>query len=575
MKKKGTKVLVDVLKNWQIDHVYGIPGDSIDTVVEALREEQEAIKFIHVRHEEVAALSAAAYAKLTGKIAVALSIAGPGAIHLLNGMYDAKMDSVPMLVLAGQVVTDKANTKFFQEVDLPTVFEDVAVYNKLIESADNIAEIVDQAIETAYQKKGVAVLTIPNDILLKKIDAPALQERSFNPVYPQLDEAKISESLQLLKDAKKPVILAGIGTKQAKGALKDFIEQFKVPVITTLPAKGILHDSHPNLLGNIGKIGTKPAYEAMQEADLLIMLGNDYPYIDYFPKKQITCIQVDIDPRKMSRRYPADIEIVGDVKEVLQEWNHAGIEIKERGFLKACQDNMKNWRTWLEEDEAKDGTPIAPEAVMADIRTIAEENAIYSIDVGTSTVWSTRYLQLGPQNDFLISSWLATMGCALPGAIAAKIAQPERQVLAITGDGGFSMVMQDFVTAVHYQLPMIVIILNNQELSFIKYEQQSAGELNYGIDLPDINYALFAEACGGKGYQATTRAELQHALRQAKDEKVPVIIDVHVDADAAPLPGKIIWEEAKGYLTFEGKTLRKEHKLAKMPPFKTILRRFL
>lgn len=575
MSIKGSDLLVQVLLNWGVDHVYGLPGDSIDTVVDSLRSEQEKIDFIHVRHEEVATLAASSYAKLTGKLGVALSIGGPGAIHMLNGMYDAKMDNVPMLVLAGQVVTDVANTKFFQEVDLPNLFADVAVYNKLVESADTIAEVANQAIQTAYEKKGVAVLTIPNDVLMEKVKMPVLQERTFKRVKPQISMEDVKSGLHLIEKAKKPVILAGVGAKHAKKELIQLSEKFEIPMIVTLPAKGMVPDGHPNFLGNLGKIGTKPAYEAMQETDLLILLGTDYPYVDYLPSKKVPCIQVDIEQEKMSHRYPADVEIVADMKDCLTEWNKADVVVKNRSFLRACHDNMKNWQSWMEEDEAKVGVPLAPEAVMAEIRNISQPDTIYSIDVGTSTVWSTRYLHLGNENQFITSAWLGTMGCALPGAIAAKKAYPEKQVIAITGDGGFSMVMQDFVTAVHYQMPMIVVLLNNTELSFIKYEQQAAGEENYAIDLPDIDYAGFAENCGGKGYHVETREELVRALQMAKSDDVPVLLDVHVDKDAAPLPGKILWDEAKGYLSFEGKTLKDEHRIAKFPPLKTILRRFL
>lgn len=368
MKTKGSEVLVEVLKNWGVDHVYGLPGDSIDTVVEALRKEQEQIDFIHVRHEEVATLAAASYAKLTGKIGVALAIGGPGAIHLLNGMYDAKLDRVPMLVLAGQVTTEFANTKYFQEVDLPNLFSDVAVYNKQIESADTIAEVTDQAIETAYRENGVAVLTIPNDILTKNIPSKALQKRDYHPVRPVVDARKLDEAVELLHAAKKPVILAGAGTMGAKDELQRFAEKWSIPTIITLRARGALSDSHPNYLGNIGKIGTKPAYEAMQEADLLLMLGNDYPYVDYLPKKSIPCIQVDIDPSIMSKRYPASVEIVGDMREVLADWNERTEGVSDRPFLKACQNNMENWNKWMQEDEEKDSKPLAPEAVMAEIK---------------------------------------------------------------------------------------------------------------------------------------------------------------------------------------------------------------
>ncbi|EAG9261329.1 pyruvate oxidase [Listeria monocytogenes] len=576
MKKvKASETLVQTLKNWGIDHVYGLPGDSIDTVVDALRKEQEAIEFIHVRHEEVATLAAAAYTKLTGKIGVALSIGGPGAIHLLNGMYDAKMDHVPMLVLAGQVTTDVLNTGFFQEVNLPAIFEDVAVYNKQIDNAETLADVVDEAIRTAYKEKGVAVLTIPNDIPSQVIKANLeAKPVKFEQENPKLDEAAIHEAVTLLEKAEKPVILAGLGTKHAGPELMAFSEKLKIPIIHSLPAKTIVPDNHPNALGNLGKIGTKPAYEAMQETDLLLMFGNDYPYSDYLPKKA-NCIQIDIDPAKISKRFPATVGLVGDAAETIGNLTAKTAPVEARKFLQACQENMQEWWKWLEEDIAQTTDPIAPEVVMANIQKIADKDAIFSIDVGTATVWSTRYLHLSPENDFIVSAWLGTMGCGLPGAIAAKKAFPDRQAIAIVGDGGFSMVMQDFVTAVGLNMPMIVVVLNNQQLSFIKYEQQSAGELNYAIDLPDINYAKFAESCGGIGFRVEKIADLEAAFENAKLATKPVIIDVSVDNAAAPLPGKIVMDEALGYTKFEIQSVLEDHRFAKMPPLKTILRRFL
>lgn len=251
-KIKANAALVQVLKNWQIDHVYGIPGDSIDKVVDALKTEEEAIKFYHVRHEEVAALSASSYAKLTGKIAVTLSIGGPGAIHLLNGMYDAKMDNVPMLVLAGQTDSDKLGTKFFQEVDLPALFEDVAVYNKQIESAENIHETVNEAIKTAYAKKGVAVLTIPSDILSGKIEDKVPRETyEFQNSVKYAEESEVRKAAELINNSEKPVVLTGVGAKDAKDELLDFIDHIDAPGVITLPAKGIIPDKHPNFMGNL------------------------------------------------------------------------------------------------------------------------------------------------------------------------------------------------------------------------------------------------------------------------------------------------------------------------------------
>ena len=574
-KIKANAALVQVLKNWQIDHVYGIPGDSIDKVVDALKTEEEAIKFYHVRHEEVAALSASSYAKLTGKIAVTLSIGGPGAIHLLNGMYDAKMDNVPMLVLAGQTDSDKLGTKFFQEVDLPALFEDVAVYNKQIESAENIHETVNEAIKTAYAKKGVAVLTIPSDILSGKIEDKVPRETyEFQNSVKYAEESEVRKAAELINNSEKPVVLTGVGAKDAKDELLDFIDHIDAPGVITLPAKGIIPDKHPNFMGNLGKIGTKPAFEATKDADLLILVGTNYPYVDYLPDKDIPCIQIDIKPSVIGNRFNVDVGLVGDTKNVLDSLTKESKKVNDRKFLKACQENMRTWNKWLEEDRTDDSMPIRPERLMAEIEKIATKDTVYSVDVGTSTVWSTRYLQLDHNNQFITSSWLGTMGCALPGAIASKIANPDKQAIAITGDGGLSMVMQDFVTAVLYKLPIIVVVLNNQELSFIKYEQQAAGELEYAIDLGDIDFARFADSCGGIGYNVSDVEDIAPTLEKAKRADKPVIVNVRVDPDAAPLPGKIVWDEARGYAKFEIITALEENRLEKMPPLKTLIRRF-
>ncbi|GGI42242.1 pyruvate oxidase [Mammaliicoccus stepanovicii] len=574
-KIKANNALVQVLKNWQIDHVYGIPGDSIDKVVDALKKEEDDIKFYQVRHEEVGTLAASSYAKLTGKIAVALSIGGPGAIHMLNGMYDAKMDNVPMLVLAGQTDSKLLGTKYFQEVDLPKLFEDVAVYNKQLESAENIHEIVDEAIKTAYAKKGVAVLTIPSDILGEKIEDKIPREQyEFQNAVTYANENDIKKAAELINKSEKPVVLTGVGAKDAKEELLDFIDHIDAPGLITLPAKGIIPDKHPNFMGNLGKIGTKPAFEATKDADLLILVGTNYPYVDYLPDKDIPCIQIDINQTNIGKRFNVDVGLVGDTKNVLDSLTNASNKVTGRKFLKACQENMRIWNKWLDEDRSQNKKPIRPERLMAEIEKISTKNTVFSVDVGTSTVWSTRYLQLSHNHQFITSSWLGTMGCALPGAIASKIANPDKQAIAITGDGGLSMVMQDFVTAVLYKLPIIVIVLNNQELSFIKYEQQAAGELEYGIDLGDIDFAKFADSCGGIGYNVEDVNDLAPTLEKAKNSNQPVIVNVKVDPDAAPLPGKIVWDEARGYAKFEIRTALEENRLEKMPPLKTLIRRF-
>jgi pyruvate oxidase len=575
---KGADLLVDVLVDWGVKTVYGLPGDSIDTTVDALRRQKDKIKFIQVRHEEVAALAAAAEAKYTGKLGVCLSIGGPGAIHMLNGLYDAKMDHVPMLALLGQVTSKSLNEGFFQEVNTPKLFDDVAVFNRSISSVDNLPEVVDQAVRSAYENQGVAVLTIPDDIpdqVLK--GAYKSSARAFKLAKPEISKTQLDQAAELIKEAAKPIVLLGVGAKEsAAGAeIQKFVEQNKLPFVETLPSKGTVPDDHPNSLGNVGKLGTKPAYEAMKSADLLLLLGTNYPYVAYLPKKgQANCIQVDLKAENLGKRYGVDVAIQGDVKKVVAALNAKGQLRDDEKFLDACQKNMSNWNKWMAGKRALDTAPASPESLVAYIDESAPDNAIYSIDVGTSTSWSARYLHVKKDQKFAISAWLGTMGCALPGAIAAAVNYPDRKVIALNGDGAFAMVMQDFVTAVKYQLPIICVVLNNQKLAFIEYEQQSAGQLNYQIDLADMDYAKFAEACGGVGFNVKSNVEFKEALDKAyKVTDKPVLINAYVQ-DNAPLPGKIVMDEAKGYMKFGQEYLENYWKIPNMPPFKDILRQF-
>ena len=349
---RAGKVLTDILLEWKIDHLYGIPGDSINNLVEALRKEQDKLSFIQVRHEEVGALAAAAYAKLTGKIGVCLSIAGPGAVHLLTGLYDAKLDKAPVLVLAGQVENAKIGTDAFQEINLERMFDDVAVFNKRVSSPDQMPDLTHQAIRTAYAEKGVAVLTIPDNIPLEKVKnsiklrSDAFSEPEIFPYHKQLNKA-----MPLLQEAKRPVILAGNGAQHARKELDEFANKMAAPVIVSLPGKGILPDLHSHNLGNLGLIGTKPSYEAMEETDLLIMISTSFPYRDFLPK-DASAIQIDIRAEEIGKRYPVDVGLVGDAKLTLK-WLNEHIDQHDDQFLKACQENKENWLHHINEDKRR------------------------------------------------------------------------------------------------------------------------------------------------------------------------------------------------------------------------------
>ncbi|MFP3122641.1 pyruvate oxidase [Ectobacillus funiculus] len=563
-KKTAGEKLIDLLIEWGVDHIYGMPGDSINSIIEPLRKKQDKIKFIQVRHEEAGALAAASYAKLTGKLGVCMAIAGPGAIHLLNGLYDAKLDKVPVLAITGQIESDLIGTDFFQEVNLERMFDDVAVYNQRIMSAEQLPAVVNQAIRTAYTKKGVAVLTVPDDIPRFEVEAEARITSSLvvkQEVLPSIED--LQQAKEVLENAESPVILAGKGVHGVRETLLAFAEHIAAPIVLTLPGKGAIPDEHPYCLGGLGLIGTKAAYEAMQETDTLIMIGTSYPFTGFLPKKAKT-IHIDIDPAQIGKRYPVDVGLAGEAGKTL-EWLSQHVSRNDnRTFLERSQERMQKWWDRLKRQEDDESVPIKPQRVIHALQQVAHDDAVLSVDVGNVTVWVARHFRMTNQQ-FIISSWLATLGCGLPGAIAGKIAYPKKQIFAICGDGGFAMTMADFVTAVKYDLPIIVIVLNNHKIAMIKFEQEVMGNIEFGTDLCNPNFADYANICGGVGYRVEKPEELLPALQKAVQQNKPCIIDVIVDVQEAPMPAKITFAQAAGYSKHMFKELFEEGKLD-LPP---------
>ncbi len=522
---------VELLKQWNVDHIYGMPGDSINELMEELRKVD--IRFIQIRHEETGALAASAYSKLTGRIGVCLSIAGPGAIHLQNGLYDAKKDKTPVLAIVGQVASSSVGTDTFQELKLESMFEDVSVYNRRVQNAEQLPDMLNQAVRAAYAEKGPAVLVVSDDLFSTKIKR---EQQMTSPEYsaPNIRAAEedLNEALKQLQAAKKPVILAGKGAQHASGEVLAFAEKLQAPLIATLPAKGLIPDDHPNNLGQLGQLGTEPAEQAMKQTDLVILAGTAYPYREYLPNKA-PAIQIDVDPRVIGKYYPATVGIVGDLGPALS-WLTDKLGEQDPAFLEEFKEKRNDWHDKLQADIDKQTDKLQPQQVLGEIQHIMERDAVVSLDVGSITIWTAKYLQLTGQK-LVLSSWLGTMGCGLPGALAAKLAYPDRQAIAIVGDGGFSMGMQDFVTAVKYDLPMIVIVFNNQKLQLIEDEQKMTGNKPTNVELANIDFAAFGIACGGEGYTVKTRKDLQDALSKAKTSKRPVVIDAYVEDISAVL----------------------------------------
>lgn len=571
--KRTGEVLAELLIDWGVQHIYGMPGDSINEFMDDLRKKEDEIDFIQIRHEEVGALAASSYAKLTGKIGVCSSIAGPGAIHLLNGLYDAKKDRAPVLAIVGQVPSDIVGTDAHQEINLERMFDGVAVYHRRAEKATHLPDMLNTAIRKAYTHRGVSVLIVPDDLFTvkQKHDKKKLTNQTLAAPTTVPHQGSLNRAAELLEKAEKPVIIAGKGAYHAREELLAFAEKVKAPIVLSLLGKGTIPDAHPLNLGQHGQIGTKPAFEAVMDTDLLLLVGTSFPYRDYLPD-DVSSIQIEIMQDRVGAIYPITEGLCGDTKEVLPMLTERISEKENTDFLKTLQAKMKRWHSYIEEEKNNTDDPFYGPQVIGALEKNVKDDAIVSCDVGNVTVWTARFFDFMSQH-FLLSGGLATIGIGLPGAIAAQLAYPNKQVIAICGDGGFAQVMQDFVTAVKYDLPIKVVILNNSMIGMIKYEQEASGHVNHETDLGAMDFAGFARNCGGEGYRIEKREDLESMMQQALQSKKPAIIDV-VTEDMAPLPGKITYDQAVSY----GKFLLKNfflNKKVEFPDLEKTIRRLL
>lgn len=441
--------MIKVLESWDIDHIYGIPGGSFNSTMDALYHEKEKINYIQVRHEEVGALAAAADAKLTGKIGVAFGSAGPGATHLINGLYDAQMDHVPVLALLGQVATSSMNYNSFQELNENPMFADVSVYNRTVMTPESLPHVIDEAIKAAYKNNGVAVVTLPVDFGTKEIpvqDISTAKNHRTGLVMPHYTDLK--KAVSLIEVAEKPVLYIGQGTRNGWPEIQDFSEHFSMPIVSAVLGKGIVPDAYENFLGFAARVATKPANEALAETDLIVFAGSDFPFAAYFFNPNAKFIQIDIDSTKFGRRHKTDVAILGDAKEALKRMVELGESRPADRWLKANQKNKVNWVSWLRSFDDNADQPLRVEPVFKEIRRIADKEAIFVTDVGNTTIHAIRLLEMNGKQKFTTSGWFATMGNGVPGGIAAKLSYPDRQVFTLSGDGAFAMVMQDIITLV-------------------------------------------------------------------------------------------------------------------------------
>lgn len=533
--------MMKVLEDWDVQQVYGIPGGSINSTMEALRVEKEKIDYIQVRHEEVGAFAATAHAKLTGKIGVCFGSAGPGATHLFNGLYDAQMDHVPVLALIGQVGTVDMNWDSFQEMNENPMFADVSVYNRTVMTVESLPHVVDEAIRRAYKENGVAVVTIPNDLGKQEIstDFWSSGHSYVQPLLPEPNEQLIGQALELIKQAKRPIIFAGIGVKGATEELISLSKHLKLPVVMSSISKGTIPDDFEANMGSAYRVATKPGNETLEAADLIVMIGADFPFgrTKNLFKSQVKFIQIDIDAAKIGKRHNVDVPLLSDAKKAMKQLVAQSDEITHRRFYDACVANMKNWRAYLQQLADKTTEPLEVGSVFKQINRIATGNDVFAVDVGDVTMNSLRFLNMNPNQKFTTSALFATMGYGIGAAIAGKLTYPERQVFNLAGDGAFAMVMQDVLTQVKEKLPIINVIFSNENFGFIKDEQEDEKQKFYGVDLQGADFAMIANGMGATGISVKTHQELIAAFDKAVVADGPVVIDVKIRANR-PLPAE-------------------------------------
>ena len=553
MAMTAADVLIETLKDCGVDVVFGLPGDGINGIMEALRKRRDDVRFIQVRHEEAAALMACGYAKFTGKLGVCLATSGPGGIHLLNGLYDAALDGQPVLAITGMAYHDLIGTHTQQDVALDQLFADVAKYNQRVMGPSHVENITDLACRTALAYRGVAHITFPVDI--QEMEAGTLRSKRnvkdhTSDVYargarlPAEDE--LARAAEVLNAGRKVAILAGRGALRATDELEQAAERLAAPVVKALLGKAAVPDDSPYTTGTIGLLGTRPSQEALEECDTLLMVGTSFPYIEFLPKPgQARGVQIELDPMRIGLRYPVEVGLVGDSARTLAALLPRLSRKSERGFLETAQKRMKDWRELMSNRATRTELPMKPQVLASELGRRLSSDAIVACDSGTIATWWARHIPARRGQMHSLSGNLATMAAGLPYAIAAQIAYPDRQVVAFVGDGGFSMLMAEMATCVKYALPVKVVVVKNDTLGQIKWEQiVFLGNPEYGCELQPIDFALLARSCGATGFTIENPADCGRLIEEALATPGPVVVQGVVDPFEPPMPAKVTLDQA-------------------------------
>lgn len=548
--------LVERLIEWGIDTVFGLPGDGINGVMEALRTHADRIRFVHTRHEESAALAACAYGKFAGRPAACLSTAAPGAIHLMNGLYDARIDQSPVVAITGMTYHDVIGTHYLQDINHDVVLQDPCVYSQRIMGEAHVIPVTDMALRAAIGRRGPSAIAFPIDI--QSGDA-VTNDRSIKNVAGHSAVAAVDgrrlpprERLQQAADAlgraNRPLIFIGAGARGAGDEVERVAEKLGAPVVKAMLGKDAVPDDSPYCLGGYAMVGTRPAQNALQACDAILIVGSSSPYIEFLPAPGAAVgVQIDDQPERIGLRYPVQTGLCGDAKLTLRELEPLLERRQDRSFLQRAQADMRDWRA-LQEQRAQplQGRPIQPDAISFHLGRALADHAILCGDSGTVTTWAAR-TELRRGQMFSFSGTMCSMMAALPYSIGAQAAYPDRQVVALTGDGSLTMMMGELATLAQYELPVKVVVVRNDLLGLIKWEQMAfLGNPQYGVDLAGVDFVRVAEACGLRGVRIEDPRTVGDQLEQALQLDGPVLIEAVVDPHAMPMTPIINHEHAKG-----------------------------
>jgi pyruvate dehydrogenase (quinone) len=550
-KKKVADLLVEVLAEAGVRQVYGVSGDSLNGITDSIRARKQ-IQWIHVRHEETAAFAAGAEAHLTGQLAVCAGSCGPGNLHLINGLYDCHRSRVPVLAIAAQIPSNEIGSGYFQETHPEHLFAQCSHYCELVSQPEQMPRVLEIAMQSAISRRGVAVLVLPGDVALRDAVERGSRLHFAEPkprVCPSDDE--LATLARVLNHSKQITILGGAGCAGAHAELIALAGKLKAPIVHAMRGKEFIEYDNPFDVGMTGLLGFSSGYHAMMNCDVLLMIGTDFPYQQFFPK-HATVIQIDVRGEQLGRRTKVDYGFVGDAKTTISALLPKLDQSEFDTHLKASLEHYRTARKGLDElaTEGKGKKPIHPQYLARVLDELATKDAIFSCDVGTPTIWAARYLTMNGKRRLLGSFNHGSMANALPQAIGAQVSHPGRQVIALSGDGGLAMLMGDLLSLRQLQLPVKVIVFKNDSLAFVELEMKAAGIVDFGTDLQNPSFAKLAEAAGLLGLTAEAPDQVEPMIAQALQHDGPVLVEVVVSRQELSMPPTITLEQAKGFSLF-------------------------